>query len=309
MTGRFRSTLCSGAMLLAFGSVGALAQSAAPAPNGAVATPRTPDGHPDLNGVFGNGGGNAKIFDPETDTGSNNVPARNGRMANFEDDGGLGRMSNRNRPQYKPEFWQKIRDLDWTGNKDDPEAHCRPEGVPRVGPPKQIIASKDRMVFIPPSGAAAGNPGPARVFFTDGRPHDPAKVAQETWNGDSQAHWEGDTLVIDTIGFTDASWLEKSAYIHGYQLKVTERLTRTGNDLLYQVTVEDPEYLTQPWVMNPRRLRYDTDPNATVDEQWPCDERDVNDMVGHNRGGGGRTDPGPTHLFGMVVPPYKVTTK
>ena len=300
MAGRFRSAFCSGVMLLAFGPVGALAQPAAPAQSQAAPTPRTPDGKPDLNGILAAGATNNRIFEEDIETGSNNVPARAGRMANFENDGGLARLSTRNRPQYKPEVWEQVRANEWDGNKTDPETHCRPAGVPRGGAPRQIVQNKDRIVFIPPSGNAAGNPGPARVFFIDGRPHDPAKVAQETWNGTSVGHWEGDTLVIETIGFTDESWIDRG-YHHGYKMKVTERLTRTGNDLLYEATVEDPEYLVEPFVKYPRRMRYDLDPNAAIDEQWPCDERDREDMVGHNRGGGGG-DPGPRKLFGMVVP-------
>ena len=109
MAGRFRSALCGGVILLAFGPIGVSAQPAAPAQSPA-AIPRMPDGHPDLNGIWTGTGGNAKVFDEETDTGSNNVAARNGRMANYENDNGLTRLSLRNKPQYKPEFWDRIRD-------------------------------------------------------------------------------------------------------------------------------------------------------------------------------------------------------
>ena len=298
MTGRFRFALCSGAMLLALGPVGALAQPAAPAPSQAVVTPRTPDGHPDLNGVISQGVTNPKYFDEQTDTGSNNVPARNGRMANFENDNALTGRAGRNKPQYRPQFWDAVREADWNGNQIDPVPHCKPSGVPREGTPVQIIEKDNKMVMIYASVTAVGSP---RIFWIDGRPHDPEKVSQETWNGDSVGHWEGDTLVIDTIGFTDESWLG-SGYIHGYKMQVTERLTRKGNDLLYEVTVDDPEYFAQPWVKYPRTIHYSTDPDAAWEEPLPCDSRDVTEMVGHNRNGGSGPDPGPHHLFGMVVP-------
>ena len=300
MAGRFRSALCGGVILLAFGPIGVSAQPAAPAQSPA-AIPRMPDGHPDFNGVW-TPGRDGRSFDETENTGVNFVPARNGRMANFENDNGVARLSLRNRPQYKPEFWDKIRDNEWNGNKIDPEAHCRPEGVPRVGPPKQIVQTKDLMVFIPEARYASGNVGEPRVFFLDGRPQVPARVGQESWNGASMGHWEGDTLVIVTTGFNDESWLEKSGYLHGYKLKVTERMTRKGDTIVYDVTVEDPEYLTQPWVMYPRTIRLNPDPNAYLDEALPCDERDRDEMVGHNRGGGGQLDPGARKAFGMIIP-------
>ena len=303
MAGRFQSALCGGMLLLAFCPVGAFAQPAAPAPRQAADIPRMPDGHPDLNGIWTGVARDAKIFDEDTDTGSNNVLARNGRMANYENDNGLTRLSLRNKPQYKPEFWDKIRDNEWNGNKIDPEAHCRPEGVPRVGPPKQIIQTLKTMAFVPQAPAASGNPGPTRIIPVDGRPVQPARVAQESWNGASVGHWEGDTLVIETTGFTDESWLAKSGYFHGYKLKVTERMTRKGDGILYQVIVEDPEVLTQPWVMYPYTIKLNPDPDAFLEEGLPCDERDREDMVTHNRGGGGsQRDPGPRQLFGMVIP-------
>ena len=59
---------------------------------------------------------------------------------------------------------------------------------------------------------------------------------------------EIDALVIETIGFTDQSWLLKSGYMHGFGMKVTERLTRpTFNTMRWEATVEDPEYLAQPF--------------------------------------------------------------
>ena len=298
MAGRFRSALCSGVMLLTLGSAGAVAQPAA-AQSQAVPTPRTPDGKPDLNGVISQVVTNPKIFDEESEIGSNNVPARNGRMANFENDNGLNRLAIRNRPQYKPEFWDTVRSNEWNGNQIDPEPHCMPAGVPRLGTPVQIIQKNNFMVMVYAGVTAVGSP---RIFFIDGRPHDKEQASQEGWNGASVGHWVGDTLVIETIGFTDESWLSKSGYFHGYQMKVTERLTRTGNDLRIETTVEDPEHFTQPWVMYPRTIRYSTDPNASWEEPLPCDDRDVREMVGHNRGGGGQRDPGPRRLFGMVVP-------
>jgi hypothetical protein len=113
-----------------------------------------------------------------------------------------------------------------------------------------------------------------RMIPTDGRPHNITNVAYETWNGDSVGHWEGDTLVIETIGFTDASWLGKSGMLHGFNMKVTERLTRDGNKLRWEATVEDPDWLVQPWKLAPVTRNLATTADATLYEPLPCDDID-----------------------------------
>jgi hypothetical protein len=88
--------------------------------------------------------------------------------------------------------------------------------------------------------------------------------------GDATAKWEGDTLVIESTGFSDESWLHKNGWPHGFKMKVTERLTRIGNDLIWEATVEDPEYLQQPWKMTPIVARLNTNANAILGESPPC---------------------------------------
>jgi hypothetical protein len=80
----------------------------------------------------------------------------------------------------------------------------------------------------------------ARVIPLDGRPH--GHIRQ--WKGDSRGHWEGDTLVVDTINFKRETSLPNStASTH-----LIERFTRTdANTLLYEFTVEDPTTWTRPW--------------------------------------------------------------
>ena len=307
MISRFRSALCSGVMLLALAPVAALAQSAPFQPSTApivrTTIPRMPNGQPDLTGIW-TPAADGREFDEETETGSNNVLARGGRMANFENDNAMASRGGRNRPLYRPQFWDTVRDKDWNGNHIDPGTLCRPPGVPRQGAPKQIVQTKDQIIFIPEARYAAGNPGYPRVFYYDGRPHDVEKVRQETWNGISVGHFEGDTLVVVTKGFIDDSWLAKGGYIHGFDMVVTERLTPNakGDEIRYEVTVDDPEYLEQPWVWIPRTMRLNTNPNAYLAEALPCVDRDSAEMVGHNSGGGNQVEPGPRKLFGMVIP-------
>ena len=247
--------------------------SQAPSSQAAAPTPRTADGKPDLSGIwvapaFGvitsafdaNGSGEFVIQD------------RDGSVENFENDNALRRLADRNKPLYKPEFWAKVRENDANGNQLDPEFKCRLYGVPRLGAPSQIIQTKDQAVLLYSGGFAGQNT--FRVVPTDGRPHNQARVQEETWKGDPVGRWDGDTLVIDTIGFTDESWLHKSGYFHSFKLHVIERLTRTGNALRVVTTVDDPDVLMEPWTMNPITRILDQRPNAYVPEDFPCEELD-----------------------------------
>jgi hypothetical protein len=80
-------------------------------------------------------------------------------------------------------------------------------------------------------------------------------------------------LVIESIGFTDNTWILKNGYIHGFKMKVTERITRRGNALTWEATVEDPEYLDAPFQMPPMTVYLNTNPTAFLAEALPCDSR------------------------------------
>ena len=74
--------------------------------------------------------------------------------------------------------------------------------------------------------------------------------------------WEGDTLVVDSIGFIDTTWLARGGFFHSDRMHVVEKFTRQGDTVLYDVTVEDPDVLVEPWVNPTRVLRRNTNPNA-----------------------------------------------
>ena len=72
-----------------------------------------------------------------------------------------------------------------------------------------------------------------------------------TYLGDSVAHWEGDTLVVDMVGFNDKTWLMSTGTFHSDQLHMTERYTRVDKDQIhYEATMEDPKVLTKPWTVH-----------------------------------------------------------
>jgi hypothetical protein len=129
-------------------------------------------------------------------------------------------------------------------SKDDPEARCLPPGVPRMSTtpyPWTFIQTPQLLAILYEGGAHVW-----RKVFLDGRPHDPNVV--ETWLGDSIGHWEGDTLVIETVGQNDITWLDESGIPHSKDMKVTERIKRIDlGHLEIEHTIEDPKTFTKPW--------------------------------------------------------------
>lgn len=247
-------------------------------------TPRMADGKPDLSGFWAAGlapsraevdeKGNIALLNLER------PPADPGQAGtNFERDAGLLQRADVNIPLYKAEYWDKIQYNDVHGNMEDPSFKCNPDGVPRMGAPQKIVQTPTEIIFM----YNAHNT--FRAIPTDGRPHHPEVSLDQTWMGDSVGHWEGDTLVIETIGFNDVSWLDWAGYMHSAKLKVIERLTRQGNVLRYQATAEDPVMLLEPWVMEPRTLRLNTDPiNGRFMEDLPCHEYESEHIVTKERG-------------------------
>jgi hypothetical protein len=126
----------------------------------------------------------------------------------------------------------------------DPEIKCYLPGVPRamyVPQPFQIIQSpKNIMMAFQFAGAI-------RTIYMDGHTEAPA----DSWMGWSNGHWEGDTLVIDTTGFNDSSWFDRSGNFHSDDLHVVERITPIGADLLnYEATIDDKKVFSRPWKMS-----------------------------------------------------------
>jgi len=189
-----------------------------------------------------------------------------------------GRMDP-NRPLYKPQFWDKVQDLDRNTNTVDPIFKCQPYGVPRMGPPTKIVQTANEVIFLYAAAGAGTQPNDFRIIPTDGREHDPVRSQDVSYYGDSVGHWEGDTLVIDSVGFNDITWLERGGYFHTDNMRVTEKLSREGNTLRYQVTIDDPDVLLEPWVMTPRILRLNTNPKAYIRESDPCRDVDYENMV------------------------------
>ena len=144
---------------------------------------------------------------------------------------------------YKPEAAQKVVASFNKRGIDDPLAFCLPPGVPRatlVGLfPFEIVQTPQRIVIMYEYMHVY------RVIPLNAKHPDDLVP---TYMGDSVGHWEGDTLVVDVIGFNDKTWLTGTGTFHSESLHVTERYTRVDKDQInYGVTIVDPEVLTQPW--------------------------------------------------------------
>ena len=242
-----------------------------------VATPKMPDGYPDLRGLWMVGVARPLVVDEKGNVVMNGA-AREGSGANAERDGFLRKRMDPNRPVYKPEYWDKVQYLDDHEVIEDSYFHCNPLGVPRQGPPAKIVQTAKELIFLYEAPAAGGGRNAYRIIPID-RPHHPVASQDQTWMGDSVAKWDGDTLVVDVVGFNDVSWLDIEGYFHTTALHVIERLRREGNTLTYQATAEDPKVLMTPWVMNPVTLNLVTDPDAYIIEDYPCHERDEEHLV------------------------------
>jgi hypothetical protein len=125
-------------------------------------------------------------------------------------------------------------------SKDDPEGHCLPSGVPRISPfPQKIIQTSTLIVILD-----EGNIHSYRQIHLD---RDHPKDLDPLWWGDSIGKWDGDTLVVDTVGFNDKTWLNGQGMPHSEELHVIERIRRPDlGHLNFDITLDDPKAFTKP---------------------------------------------------------------
>ncbi len=168
-------------------------------------------------------------------------------------------------PSYKPEFQAKVAELEAHQSKVDGVFYCGRPGVPRIGSPRRIIQLPGEFVFL--YEEISGNT--FRVIPTDGRKH--RAGLNPSYYGDAIGHWEGDTLVVETTNFVDETWFGEDGYFHSDAMHVIERFWRVGDQLAFQVTVDDPKVLTQPWTNFPHLIDRSNEP---LEEAPACKEDD-----------------------------------
>ena len=180
--------------------------------------PRLPNGRIDLTGIW-MPNDNRYIRDLALDVGDDNVP-------------------------YQP-WARRLFDerKDGAHSREDPDAHCLPQGVPKLGwvsYPWKLIETPNSIAILHETFTFW------RQIFTDGRKLDPN--ATPTWMGYSTGRWDGDTFVVETTGFNGKVWLDQLGRPTTDQLHVTERFTRTHfGHMRIDVTIDDPGAYTAPW--------------------------------------------------------------
>jgi hypothetical protein len=144
--------------------------------------------------------------------------------------------------------------------------NCSPPGFPRIFThpfPLQIVQTRGEVIMLFEWDSTR------HQIFTDGRPHDTA--LGPSWMGDSIGHWEGDTLVADTVNFNDKTWLDRVGHPHSDALHVVERIRRINHyHLLDDITIEDPKAYTKPWTA---QLDFLLKPTWTLGEQF-CEDQE-----------------------------------
>jgi hypothetical protein len=246
-------------------------------------TPRRPDGKPELTGNWAAAGMNWRYGNRRCGPTQIECTRQLNQTYDFEFE--APSRFGPNRPLYKPEHWDKIQQLDMWTNKEDPVMTCQPLGIPRHGAPRRIVQSdRDIIFFYGQYADGGGGAGEYRIIPTDGRKHDTRRAQQETYLGYTVGNWEGDTLVLDSIAFVDTTWLARGGFFHSSNMRVIEKFTRQGNEIKYEVTVEDPEVLVEPWVMTPKTMRLVANPDAgLLPERGNCEVYELEDITSQIR--------------------------
>jgi len=185
-------------------------QRGRPAPTGPA--PRLPDGKPDLSGVWNGGGPIADLAQ------------------------GLAKGET---VPLLPEAEQIMKARQ---SKDDPEANCLPTGIPRIAPyPWRIVQTPTHIFFL-----FEGNIHSYRQIFMNVSKH--PDDLDPTWYGHSIGRWEGDTLVVDTLGFNNKFWFDFRGHPHTEKLHTIERYTRKDlGTLVNEITIDDPGAYSKPF--------------------------------------------------------------
>ncbi len=200
--------------------------------------PRTGDGQPDLNGVW------MRPYTPDMTKGSARATASTLAFTAW----GKGKWEN------------------YDASEGDYAGACLPFGLIRsinAPHPMQIVQSKNWVAFLHEQN----------TWFTkvptDGRPFPDPDDMDPTWFGTSRGHWDGDTLVLDTIGFNGKTRLDTIGHPHSDQMKVHETWTLMNqNEALYTIRIDDPKTYTQP--IESMRV-FNRDPKGEVME-YSCEE-------------------------------------
>jgi hypothetical protein len=247
--------------------------AAAPKGGAAKPAPRWPDGHPRLGPPPGEKGywSNPSAGGLVESTAGNIRMNGEGLLGNIADAGKVAPFQ----PWAKGLYEYRQRAM----LKDDPMVSCLPPGGPRQFQAPhglQIMEQPDRRRVFVLSGGGNRN---WRLIDLDGRPLPQSEDVSPTYFGYSSGKWEGDTLLVNSTGYTERFWFTNGGLPHTETLKLTERISRPDfNTLKYEVTVDDPGTYTRPWTGG---WTLQWLPNEDI-EQYFCQDnpRDAEHMVG-----------------------------
>jgi hypothetical protein len=207
------------------------------APNLAAPAPRTADGKPDFSGIWA----------PE-----DNLPCPSEGCLDMKvprEFGNIG-WSLKDGLPYKPWAADIVKKRLADNSKDDPASHCLPRGVVKLHSTpllRKVVQVPGLLVILNEANASY------RQIFTDGRslPVDP----EPSWNGYSSAKWEGDDLVVRTIGFRDDLWLDRRGSPMTDAAEMTERYRRVNyGTIQIELTLNDPKAYTNPWTVRFKQM-------------------------------------------------------
>jgi hypothetical protein len=221
---------------------GAIVDAGQQAPAAPYTPSRTPDGQPDIQGIYNPVGTFYNIEDLEYQSLYQQFkpnPAMRGKSLVIDPPDG--------KIPYRPWAAEKRKPIyqlhgDPTPEWVDPNAMCWPQGVPRH------VNNREFEIFQPPGHVVIFNMAhhTYRVIPVDGSPHIPANI--KLWVGDSRGRWDGNTLVVDVTNNNDQTWFDVMASFHSDGMRVTERMTPVSADRIeYRAVIDDPKVYTRPW--------------------------------------------------------------
>ncbi len=198
------------------------------------------------------------------------------------------------KPSYGPRAVASSTDyVNPTTGKD---VGCLPPGVPRIYIQPfafEIVQTPNKVIEFFEFDHNV------RQIFTDGRQH--PKDLDLTWMGDSIGWYEGDTLVVDTIGLNDKTWIDRGGLPHSDQLHVIERIRRPDHaSLEIKITIEDPKAYTKPWS---GYRNYKSEPTWDIKEFICADNAEYNEDFIQNSGA--YTSPSPSKQSPKSAKPNK----
>lgn len=218
-------------------------------PNLTAPAPRGPEGRPDLSGIWQ---ASRAVFDLAQ-------AVRKGEPIPFSDEG-------------RAIFAERRR----TNSKNDPSARCLPTGLPV----RALLRTPFKIVQTPAVTAILYESRTTfRQVLTDGRPL-PKEIDWPSWNGFSVGRWEGDTFVVETIGFNGKPWLDQAGYPASDALRITERFRRRDfGHIDLEMIIDDRKMYTRPWsIFSELTLQVDTELLEFICEE---NEKDSQLLVGN----------------------------